>query len=164
MSSCMQIFKTSLQCIVALQLWGKAKKSRKTLKKICHIVFFFFLWPSLRDWRTTIYCNVVLTIFHAWWNIFCVWKNFGTVFCCLVVFQLRGDCPRTFIIFMIPGSENATKVCFALNKTRFFLVFSFWLYFPTAELLLLLLLLMLLVVLLLLLPLLSLTLQLQQCL
>lgn len=32
----------------------------------------------------------------------------GTAFSCIVVFQLRGDFPRTYTNFIVPGSESAT--------------------------------------------------------
>jgi hypothetical protein len=56
----------------------KVQKPRKTNEHICPFVFLLFM-TSPCDWRTTMYCNVVLLGFHAWGHKFCVWKIIGTV-------------------------------------------------------------------------------------
>ena len=102
---------SELHCNVSLfsNHGEKVRKTRKTRGQICPIIFYFS-WPSPRDWRTTIHCNAVLTIFHTWWHIFCVWIFVGTAFWWIVVFQSRGDCPRTFTNFIVPGSESASYI------------------------------------------------------
>ena len=72
--------------------------------------FLSILLPSLRDWRPTMYCNVVLTVFHSWWYVFCVWKIFRTTFGRIVVYQSRGDCSILWENFIDPGFESATYI------------------------------------------------------
>ena len=78
--------------------------------------FFSISWPSPRDWRPTLLCNVVLTVFHTWWCIFCVWKIVRTTFQRIVVSQSWGDCSRMWENYMDPGSatywmnQSVTKV------------------------------------------------------
>ena len=52
--------------------------------------FFSISWPSTRDWRSMMPCNVVLTVVHTWWYRFCLWKIVRTTFRCIGVSQLRG--------------------------------------------------------------------------
>ena len=42
--------------------------------------FFCISLPSPRIWRPMLHCNVVLTVFHTWLYIFCVWKIVRTTF------------------------------------------------------------------------------------
>ena len=49
--------------------------------------FFSISWPFLHDWRPTMHCSVVLTVFHTLWYIFCVWKTVRTTLQCMVGLQ-----------------------------------------------------------------------------
>ena len=69
---------------------------------------FATLWPSPRDWRPTIHCNVVLTVFHTWWYIFCMWKIIRTTFWRIVVSKSREDCSIMWENCMDTGSESTT--------------------------------------------------------
>ena len=82
----------------------KVMKCRKTMGHIC-VLYFLVFGHSPRNWRKTEHKIVVVRVFHAGWNICCVWKIVGTTFKCIVVLQSRTDCPKTF---MEPGSESAT--------------------------------------------------------
>ena len=73
----------------------------KVMKSVLEFLFFGL---SSINYRTTKHQSVVLQVFHAWWNICWVWKIVETTFQCIVVLQLRRDCPSTF---MEPGSESA---------------------------------------------------------
>ena len=70
--------------------------------------FFSISWPSPRNCRPTMHCNVVLTVFHTWWCICCVWKIVRTTFQRIVVSQSRGCCSIMWENCMDPGSESAT--------------------------------------------------------
>ena len=72
-----------------------------------------FFWPSPRNWRPTMHCNVVLTVFLVWWYIFCVLKFVRTTFWQIVVSQSWGDCSIMWENFMNPGSESATYPMYA---------------------------------------------------
>ena len=69
----------------------KVKKARKTMEQIYSTVFSMS-WLSPCGWRPTMHYNVVLTDFHTWWYIFCVWNIVRTTFWRIVLSQLRGDC------------------------------------------------------------------------
>ena len=96
----------TLWCFVVLQSRGKGLKSKENYETDLSHSFFSISWPSPRDWRQKMHCNVVLTVFHAWWYIFCVWEIVRTTFRHIVVFQLRGDCSIMWKHFMDPGSES----------------------------------------------------------
>ena len=102
--------------IVVLQSQEKVQKTRKTKGQL-FLQLFYFSWPSSRDWTTMINCKVILTIFHAWWHIFGLWKIVVTSFQCIVVFQLWGNSPKTYT----PGFESATQY---LEKTRLFICWA----------------------------------------
>ena len=59
--------------------------------------------------RTMMDQNVILTVFHAWSQIGCVWKIVKTTFPGIIVLQLQGDCPRMNKKFMKPKSNSVTS-------------------------------------------------------
>ena len=107
MSPCMETLRTTLWWFLVLQFFGKFWKARKIMGQICPTVFSI-LWLYPRNWRPMMHCNVVLTVFHAWWYIFCVWKIVRTTFWRIAVSQLLGDCSIMWENFIYPGSDSAT--------------------------------------------------------
>ena len=68
------------------------------------------LEQSPRDWETTTRQNVVLTVFHTWWHIFCVWNTNRTTFGRVVVSQSRRDCSKLSRSVMYSGSQSETYI------------------------------------------------------
>ena len=67
---------------------------------------FFHFMTSPRNLRSTMHWNIVLTVFHALWCVFCVWKIVRTTFWCIVVSQSRRDCSIMWKKFIYPGPST----------------------------------------------------------
>ena len=92
--------RTTVQCIVDLKKW----KNYGTNLFYSYSSFLNLL-PRIGEHK---HQSMVLTVFHAWWQIFCVWKLVRIAFWCIIVSQLQGDCSRMYENFMDSGSMSAT--------------------------------------------------------
>ena len=66
-----------LWCFGVPQSRGRRFKKQEKLWDIFVPQFISISWPSPHDWKPTMHCNVVLTVFHAWWYIYFVCGKFS---------------------------------------------------------------------------------------
>ena len=85
-----------------ISFWWKILKLQLgcTLRFWCHAI----LGQSPRDWRTVMYWNVVLTIFHKLWDIWSLWKIVRTIFQRTIVLQLRREGSKLHSNFVSCGT------------------------------------------------------------
>ena len=102
--SCMENSQNNTLMFCCSPILGRRFEKQRKLWDRFVTQFFSISWPSPRDWRPPLLCNLVLTVFHTWWCIFCVWKVVRTT----AVSQLRGDCSIMWENFMGSGSQSAT--------------------------------------------------------
>ena len=108
MSPCVENSQNHALMFVFLQSWGEGMTSKENYGTDLLHSFFSISWPFSRDWRPTMHCDVVLTVFHTWSYIFCVGKIIKTTFGHIVVSQSRGDCSKMWENCMDPGSQSET--------------------------------------------------------
>ena len=106
--------RTKLWCFVYLQSRGEGLKSKENYGTDLY-QFFSILWPFSHNWRPIMHCDVVLTVFHTWWNVV------KTTLWHIVDSQTRGDCSKMWWNCMDPGSESETYATFleAPEKSTF---------------------------------------------
>ena len=107
MSLCMENYQNYITMYSCSPITGR--RSWKEKKYGTNLSRSFPCFPDLVPGIGEHWCIAHLfgQFFHTWCRIFCGWEIFRTAFWCIVVFKLRGDCPRTYTKFMVPGSESA---------------------------------------------------------
>ena len=92
----------------------KVWKCRKTRVQIC-LKVFYFSWSSPRNWRSPMYCNLVLTIFHTLWSYILCMENYRN---CILMHSCLPIVGRLSLnVYKFHGTRLQERNLYGLHRT-----------------------------------------------